>query len=155
MIESLNVTKTLSVSSDKVWAAISGIGGLEHWFPVIAGCRVTGAGVGAMRVLELTDGAVIKDRIEEINDAERRFRYTRTDSPFPVSRYLGTVDVHDDNGKTTVSWAVELDVSAEARDELLAFLTGALSDGIAGLEHHIKADAGIAFLTEDKNLTVL
>lgn len=138
MIEYLNVTKTLAVSSDKVWSAIRGIGGLEHWFSIIATCRVSGAGIGAVRVMELTDGAEIKDRIEEINDAARRFRYTRTESPFPVSHYLGTVEVRDDNGKTALSWSLELDVNPEVRDDLVSLLTGALSEGIDGLEQDLQ-----------------
>lgn len=140
MIEYVNVTKTLSAGSDKVWSAIRGIGGLERWFPIIATCRVNGAGVGAIRIMTLNDGAEIKDRIDEINDTARRFRYTRTESPFPVNRYLGTVEVRDDNCKTTLSWTLELDISPEVRDELTSLLTGALSDGIDGLELDLQRD---------------
>ncbi|MDO9104324.1 MAG: SRPBCC family protein [Methylovulum sp.] len=150
MIEYLNVTKTLSVNSDQAWSLIRAIGGLELWFPAIASCRVSGAGVGAERAMSLRDGAGIIDRIDEINDAERRFRYTRTVAPFACSRYLGTVEVRDDNGNTTVSWTLELDVDQAARDELVAFLTDALSDGITGLERYIKAQADI----DDNNLTI-
>ena len=138
MIEYVNVTKILSAGSDKVWSAIRGIDGLERWFPIIATCRVNGAGVGAIRIMTLNDGAEIKDRIDEINDTARRFRYTRTESPFPVNRYLGTVEVRDDNGKTALSWTLELDISPEVRDELTSLLTGALSDGIDGLEQDLQ-----------------
>ncbi|HYE36459.1 SRPBCC family protein [Methylocaldum sp.] len=139
MIEKLNVTKTIDVPGDKVWAAISGIGGLDRWFPVIASCRVEGEGVGAIRVLGLGDGGEIRDRIEEIDHQTRRFRYVRTDSPFPVTKYLGTVDVRDADGdKSEVSWTVEIDVAADARDELTRFLKSALSAGISGIEQDLR-----------------
>lgn len=44
MNEKLKVTKTINVSTDKVWAAISGIDGLDRWFPIITSCRVEGEG---------------------------------------------------------------------------------------------------------------
>lgn len=139
MNEKLKVTKTINVSSDKVWAAISGIGGLDRWFPTITSCRVEGEGVGAIRVLGLGDGGKIRDRIEEIDHKERRFRYLRTDHPFPVSRYVGTVEVRDgESGQSEVTWTVEIDVAAEARDELVGFLSTALSDGIGGIEQDLQ-----------------
>lgn len=139
MNEKLKVTKTINVSTDKIWAAISGIGGLDRWFPIITSCRVEGEGVGAIRVLGLGDGSEIRDRIEEIDHKERRVRYLRTDHPFPVSRYIGTVEVRDgESGQSEVTWTIEIDVAAEARDELVGFLTTALSDGIGGIEQDLR-----------------
>jgi carbon monoxide dehydrogenase subunit G len=139
MLEKINVTKTINVPGDKVWRAISGIGGLDRWFPVIASCRVEGEGVGAIRVLGLADGGEIKDRVEEIDHQERRFRYVRTVSPFPVTKYVGTVEVRDaDGGGSEVSWTVEIDVAAEARGELAGFLKDALSAGISGIEQDLR-----------------
>jgi len=141
MIEKLNVTKTIAVPPAEAWAAISGIGGLDRWFPIIASCRVEGEGEGAVRVLELIEGGgEIRDRIEEIDHRAKRFRYLRTESPFPVSRYAGTVEVRDvaagksEVSRSEVSWTVEIDVSAEGRSELVGLIVKALSDGVSGLE---------------------
>jgi hypothetical protein len=58
---------------------------------------------------------------------------------FPVSFYKGTVSARDaGDGKSEVTWAVELDVTAEARDDLVPFLKTALSDGISGLERDLQ-----------------
>lgn len=96
-------------------------------------------GVGAIRVLGLGDGSEIRDCIEQVDYKERRFRYLRTDHPFPVSRYVGTVEVRDgDSGQSEVTWTIEIDVAAEARDELVGFLTTALSDGIGGIEQDLR-----------------
>ncbi|CAL1240907.1 SRPBCC family protein [Candidatus Methylocalor cossyra] len=139
MTETVIVTKVIKVPADRVWTAISGIGGLERWFPVIARCRVEGEGVGAVRVLELTGGGEIRDRIERIDHGARRFHYLRTDHPFPVTRYVGTVEVGDGgDGQAEVAWSVEIDVTAEARDEMVGFLKGALSDGIDGIERDLQ-----------------
>ena len=123
MIEQLNVTKTINADADRVWAAISSIGGLDRWFPVITACSVSGTGEGATRILTLADGAEIKDSIEAIDHEHRRLRYTRTESPFPVQSYRGTVDVRYVNaGTAEVSWTVEIDVQEDQRDALVEFL---------------------------------
>jgi uncharacterized protein YndB with AHSA1/START domain len=135
----VNVTKIVDVSSDSVWAAISAIAGLDRWFPVIASCHVEGAGVGAVRVMELEGGGKIVDRVTEIDPQQRRFRYERTESPFPVSLYLGTVQLRDaGEGRTEVSWIVEMEVDAEKRQGVAEFIHEALSGGISGLEKDLQ-----------------
>lgn len=142
MIETLRVRRTVDVPGEDAWAAISGIGGLDRWFPVIASCRVEGRGVGAIRILGLDGGGEIRDRIEEVDHRARRLRYLRSEHPFPVQRYVGTVEVADRGGdRADVTWSVEIDITEQARDEFAAFLTSALSDGIAGLERDLRSTA--------------
>lgn len=139
MIERLNMTKTINVSSDKLWSAISSIGGIDRWIEAIKSCRVEGEGVGALRILELEGGGEMKDRIEEINHETRRFRYARTESPFPISNYMGTVDVRDaDGGRSELSWAVEFEVAEDARDDMVGLLTQVISGGISSIEHDLQ-----------------
>lgn len=139
MLETLNVTKSISVASEKAWQAIASIGGLDRWFPIISDCRVEGAGVGAIRILTLTDGAEMRDRVLEIDPAAKCFRYERTHSPFPVSKYLGTVEVKDKTGSASeLSWTLQIDVAEEAREQLVLLLKQALSDGISGLEKDLR-----------------
>ncbi len=141
MFEQLKVIKTVAVDSDKAWEAISSIGGLDRWFPVIDSCRVEGEGVGAIRILGLSDGSVIKDCIKEVDHQDRRLRYLRTQHPFPASHYEGTVTVNDiGNGQCKISWVLELEITVHdrARDELMQFLTQALSDGIDGIESDLQ-----------------
>jgi len=142
MIETIDVARTIEVPSAAAWAAIRGIGDLDRWFPVIATCHVEGDGVGAVRTLGLVQGGEMKDRIEEIDDAARRLRYLRFHHPLPVAAYNGTVVVRDvAGGKSEVAWSVEIDVEAEARDEIVAFIGKALSDGIAGLETELTSQS--------------
>ncbi len=140
MIETVNVTKIIALPSDKAWQAIAQIGGLERWFPVITACQVTGCDVGATRLMTLTSGEEIIDRIESIDHQTRRFQYNRIKSPFPVNRYLGTVGVCKIGPDSSeISWSVEIDVDKNHRDELVGFIKQALSDGIDGLERNLSS----------------
>ncbi len=139
MIANANVTKILKAPCDKVWAAIKSIGGLERWIPIIATCNIEGDGVGAIRVLELVGGGEMRDRIIEIADRERRLRYDRFQLPFPVTTYLGTVEVRSAGEKRAeISWSIKMDVDAGKKDELLGLIQGAISDGIDGFERELQ-----------------
>jgi uncharacterized protein YndB with AHSA1/START domain len=139
MIATAKVTKIVDAPGEKVWSAIKSIGGLDRWFPIIASCRVEGAGVGAIRILGLVDGGEMRDRVLEIADAERRFRYDRFELPFPVENYLGTVEVRDrPDQRSDVVWKIQFDVAAHQKDDLVAFIESALSDGLDGLERELR-----------------
>ncbi len=139
MIATANVTKIVNSPGSKVWLAIRSIGGLDRWFPVIGTCRVEGEGIGAIRILGLAGGGEMRDRVLEIADTERRFRYQRFQSPFPVENYIGTVEVRDAGGeRSELSWTVQIEVEAGKKDEFVAFLESALSDGIDGLEWDLR-----------------
>lgn len=140
MIETMTVTKTITVPADQAWRAIVQIDGLDRWFPVIVDCVVIGSGVGATRVLSLPGGEKITDRIEAIDHQARRFQYNRIESPFPVKRYLGTVEVYQSGPRSSeIAWTVEIEVDNEQREELTVFLRQALADGIDGLEQDLAA----------------
>ncbi|QFY42090.1 SRPBCC family protein [Candidatus Methylospira mobilis] len=114
MIKTINVTKTIDVPAEKAWKAISSIGGLERWFPVIKTCTVEGEGVGAVRTLELAQGGKMRDRIDEIDYENKRFRYLRFEHPFPIKNYLCTIEVTTAPGdrRSTISWSVEVELDA-------------------------------------------
>jgi hypothetical protein len=138
--ESIHIRKSIEVNADKAWLAIRGIGGLDRWFPVIATCRVEGAGVGATRILTLKpDGAEMRDTILEISDSSKRLRYQRVKSPFPISEYLGTVEVQPDGAaRSILTWHVDIKVTPAHRQEMVALLNKAISDGVDGLEKDLK-----------------
>ena len=135
----VKVTRVIDVRAADVWNAVRAIGGLDRWFPVIAKCRVEGRGVGATRVCELANGVTLHERVEQIDDAAKVFKYSITESPLPIRNYLGTVQVRDAaGGKTEVTWSARFDVGDAQREEMVGMLNGAFADGIQGLEKDLK-----------------
>jgi hypothetical protein len=139
MLEQILVSKTLRADSTAVWRAISEIGGLQRWFPIISDCMVSGSGVGTTRTMYLVDnGGVMRDLIEEINHSSQLLRYQRFESPFPVQSYRGEVRVQaDPENRAKISWLVEIDVEAKDRDALRDLIASALAAGIDGLEREL------------------
>jgi uncharacterized protein YndB with AHSA1/START domain len=134
MDASVVVRRTIVAPPERIWAAVRAIDGLDRWFPVIATCKVEGTGVGAMRVMGLEGGGELHDRIEEIDESARRLRYLRVVHPFPVTRYLGTVEVLAQGpGSAELRWTIDMEVEPADREATAAFLFQAISDGVAGM----------------------
>ena len=139
MNDQINITKIIATNADLVWTAISGIDGIDRWFPIIADCSVLGTGEGATRLLTLVDGGKIKDCIELIDHKEQILRYNRVESPFPVQRYIGTVKVcKESEASAKLSWTIDIEVQEEHRDELRGLIYQAISDGIDGLASELQ-----------------
>ncbi len=105
------ITKKMDVSAEKVWDAIRQIGCLDVWFPSMAECRIEGDSIGAFRYLTL-DGHLgdITDRLVAIDDDQHRLTYERTASPFPVTSYIGNVEVFDSfDSLAIVVWTIDFE----------------------------------------------
>ncbi|HLO63368.1 MAG TPA: SRPBCC family protein [Azonexus sp.] len=134
------ITKKLNVPADKAWQAIRNIGRLDVWFPIINTCHVDGQGVGAHRRMTL-EGGKITDLIEEVSDADQRLVYLRTESPFPVTHYRGTVEVFDSyDAQAVVTWTIDFESSPEDSAALADLVKTAISDGIDGMEKDLLAN---------------
>lgn len=133
------ITKKLNAPTDKAWQAIRDIGRLDVWFPIITTCQVEGKGVGAHRYMTL-EGGKITDLIEEVSDSNQRLVYLRTESPFPVTHYRGTVEIFDSyDALAIVVWTIDFDSAPEDSAAVADLVKNAISDGIDGMEKDLQA----------------
>lgn len=132
MLTTSRIARKLADSADDAWNALAAFGRLDVWFPSISTCRVEGAGVGAKRFMELEGLGPITDELIELDPAARRLVYQRTESPFPVRSYRGTVEVFSSyDGSAVVAWTVEF----ESEEDVAGFVHQLLVDGIgAGID---------------------
>lgn len=138
MLSKQAITQKLNVPAERVWAALRALGRLEVWFPVIATCRLEGAGVGARRYMTLVGGGEIEDCIEVIDDSAQRLVYRRPLSPFPVSAYTGTVEVFRSyDGLGVVVWTIDFESLPTDAAAVAELVQGAISAGIAGMERDL------------------
>lgn len=135
------IVKKLNVSADQAWEAISRVGGLDVWFPIIETCTVEGHGPGAVRKMTIVDaGGAIMDRIEELDPARRRLVYLRPVSPFPVSYYRGTVEVFESyDGLAVVVWTIDFESKSKDAQVVADLVKRAISDGIDGMNKDLLA----------------
>ncbi len=141
MLTKKAMTKKLNVPAEKVWDAVSKIGRLDVWFPIIETCRVEGNGPGALRYMTIANnGGEIKDTIEEIDQKHRRLVYLRPVSPFPVTYYKGTVEVFTSyDGLGIVVWTIDFESRPEDSAAVADIVNGAICAGIDGMEKDLSA----------------
>ncbi len=76
-------------------------------------CRIEGEGVGAWRYLTLDGGlGSITHRLVAVYEDDRRLTYERTESPAPVTSYIGNVEVFRSfDSLALVAWTIGFDLS--------------------------------------------
>ena len=127
------IARKIDAPVPRVWEAIARFGRLDVWFPTIATCDVEGTGVGARRTMAHERGRIV-DRLDAIEEAERRLTYRRLVSPFAVSFYQGTVEVMESfDHLAVVVWTVDFEAEAEQCAALRAGLEAGIGAGVAGL----------------------
>ena len=143
MLTKITIAKKMTVPSGKAWEAISDIGRLDVWFPSIATCRVEGEGVGAHRYMTSYRGGDIVDQIVEIDPPNRRLRYQRVRSPFPVSSYKGTVEVFESfDSRAVVVWTVDFESEPNVRATVAEALRAGIAAGVDGMEEDLRGKVG-------------
>lgn len=133
------ISRKLPVEVDEAWEVLRGFGDLGVWFPSIDTCSVQGSGPGARRDLELADSmGHIVDYLRSIDEAGRRLRYERVESPFPVDTYWGTVEVFESyDAFAVVVWTVDYTADDEVVEGVRAILEDAIGAGVEGLGKHL------------------
>ncbi|MGO8871633.1 MAG: SRPBCC family protein [Acidimicrobiales bacterium] len=134
------ITKKMDVPADKAWDAIRQFGRLDVWFPSMAECRIEGDGIGAFRYLTLDGGlGNITDRLVAIDDDEHRLTYERTESPFPVTSYIGNVEVFGSfDSLAVVVWTIDFESAPEVSEVVAALLKDAIAAGLDGMENDLR-----------------
>jgi polyketide cyclase/dehydrase/lipid transport protein len=134
------ISKKMDVSPDVAWKAIRQFGRLDVWFPSMAGCRIDGDGIGAVRHLTLDGGlGDITDHLLAIDDENRRLTYQRTESPFPVTSYVGNVEVFTSfDSNAVVVWTIDFESAPEASEGVAGLLKDAIAAGLDGMEADLR-----------------
>lgn len=90
MIE-IDVRTTIPAPADAVWNELRSFEGIENWLPMIERSEVRGRGAGATRVCTTGDGGRLVERLEDVDDGERRPVYTIQEAPMPLEDYRSTM----------------------------------------------------------------
>src|SRR6516165_776987 len=78
----------LAAPADMVWSLIGQFN--LDWHPGVANVRLTGTGIGQLRRIETRDGREIVERLEEVDNVRRFYRYTLV-AGVPASHYTGVI----------------------------------------------------------------
>jgi hypothetical protein len=94
----------LAAAPDEVWSVIGQFN--LQWHPAVAQVRLIGEGLGQLRRLETRDGGEIVERLAEVDNTKRSYRYTLV-SGVPASHYVGVIDVRPKASGSVAEWRVD------------------------------------------------
>ncbi len=129
--------------SDEAWDAIRKFGRIDVWFPIMTECTIDGEGIGALRYMVLDGGlGNITDRLVALDEESHRLTYERTESPLPVTSYIGYVEVFGSfDSLAVVVWTVDCESEPEASEAVAALLRDAIGAGLDGMESNLRTSA--------------
>lgn len=134
---------TVNAPAERIWATIAAGGDVHRWFGAfVTACEITGSGAGAERVCTMTNGAELKERILEIDERARSFRYAIVQHPLPARDVVATIEVTDLSEATAhVTWRAEYEAEEAEAALVDQTLSEVYAQGIRALENHCRLTA--------------
>lgn len=123
----------LGVSPEQVWELIGGFNALPDWHPAVEKSVLKNK--GEVRELSLDGGGKIIEKLENLDDGERVYSYTITDSPLPVANYTATIRVkEDENGTSVVEWSSEFEAAGAPENDAIKVIQDIYQAGFDNLK---------------------
>lgn len=121
------------VSADKVWQLVGGFASLPDWLPFIASSEASEG--GRVRTLTTADGAVIVEKLQTFDEANRTYSYSIVKGPFPVTNYLATLQVSTaGKNEAEVTWSGSFTPDGISDAEAEAVFLGVYQGGLDALK---------------------
>jgi uncharacterized protein YndB with AHSA1/START domain len=128
---------TIDATPDEVWAVLSDMPATRQWLPGVVAVRVD----GDLRVCTMADGQEVHERISDLADDARRFRFDHIRVPLPVRESGGTFTVIA--GRAPGTSDVVLDTTFEpldpgSVDQLAGAVQGAFEQALDSLRVYVE-----------------
>ncbi|MGB1879457.1 MAG: SRPBCC family protein [Gammaproteobacteria bacterium] len=115
----VSMQSPVNMSADDVWKLIGQFNALPDWHPAVTSSKLEDG--GRIRRLSLLGGGEIVERLEQIEQGDRLYRYSIVSGPLPVANYTATLRVKEDGkGKATVEWSSEFDPAGATETDATA-----------------------------------
>jgi len=106
----VSLQSPINMNAEELWKLIGKFNALPDWHPAVVSSKLEDG--GRIRRLSLVGGGDIVERLEQIEQGDRLYRYSIVSGPLPVANYTATLRVKDDGrGGSIVEWSGEFDPS--------------------------------------------
>ena len=113
------VSKVLSCPASAAWEIVRDFGGLPRWFPFVVKSELQNGGpqtIGAIRVNSIKNDTVVKERLTEMSELDRRIVYDIVETELPTKNYravLRIAEVTTDPSVCFAEWSADFDVEGD------------------------------------------
>jgi hypothetical protein len=130
----VDLSVSLAVPAEQVWALIGGFNDLAKWHPAVASSEEVDEDGRRLRRLKLHGGGEIVEALERHDDGSRSYGYTIVSGPLPVADYHSELTVRDDGERrATVQWQGRFEPQGEAAAAIAA-IEGVYQAGLDSLK---------------------
>ncbi len=139
------VSSVVDAPAEKIWATIRRFDAAADWLPFVKSSPIEDGGdparVGCIRVVTQTDGAVFREVLVALSDAERRYSYTFADSPVPVRNHRTTLKVVPitDGDRSYVEWSSRFEIAPEHETQLVKLMNQNFLAGLRSLGQRFRS----------------
>ncbi|TPL11487.1 DUF4331 domain-containing protein [Mesorhizobium sp. B2-4-14] len=134
-LQSVDDCVELAAAADAVWSVIGQFN--LDWHPLVAQVRLTGAGTGQLRRIETRDGGEVVERLEEVDNAKRLYRYTLV-AGIPACHYTGTIKVTPRGDCCVAEWSVQYQADNQPDIVVRARVATLLKTGLGSLKSRLE-----------------
>lgn len=120
---------------EEVWSEIGAVCSIADWHPVIESCVEEQDDRTLYRVLQTTDGGILREQMLEISDQARFYTYSILESPLPVRGYVSTLSVGpgDDPERSVVIWQSDFSSVGIGDEDAAGIIAGIYDAGLQAL----------------------
>lgn len=143
MEEKVFVSTVIDAPVDRVWRVLRDFNGLPAWMPGMKSSEIEGGkeptAIGAVRRLPLDGGGVLRERLEQLSDAERRITYSVLEGPLPVKDVVTSMRLLPitDMFWTYAEWTSQFSAEPGKEKEGVQYLTRVFNAGFRQLKRHL------------------
>lgn len=135
-MNSVLVSVQVDAPAARVWETIGDPGAIAVWHPAITESPRD----GAVRTCVLADGAVLRERIESVDNDARAYTYSIVESPLPVVGYRSTIAVRELSGqRAAIDWSSTFDTVAggDMDAAMVAMVRGVYEAGLDAVRQRL------------------
>jgi len=139
------VSSVVEAPAEKVWAIIRRFDAAADWLPFVKSSPIEDGGdptrVGCVRVVTQTDGAVFREVLIALSDAQRSSSYTFVGSPVPVRDHRTTLRVLPitDGDRSYVEWSSRFEIAPEHERQLVELMNRNFLAGLRSMAEQVRS----------------
>lgn len=128
----VSMQSEINMSADELWKLIGQFNALPDWHPAVTSSKLEEG--GRIRRLHLMGGGEIVERLEQIEEGDRLYRYSIVSGPLPVANYTATLRVKEDSkGKAVLEWSSEFDPAGATETDAMSAVQDVYKMGMDNL----------------------
>jgi Polyketide cyclase / dehydrase and lipid transport len=123
------------VDADRLWKRVSDFGTAPRWHPQVSGVTVIDGPGGRTRLLQFKTGGEQLERLQDVDDAHKVYRYSVERTTLPVQDFTGELRVEAAAGDTSrIVWTAHFMLADEGDGRTIEAIRHFLHDGAVGIE---------------------